>query len=157
MKVIVWIMLVASTLVGSFCLLKGLLSLVTALRRRPHLRRAHGTVIDVHTTHETGSDSSYVKFNPEIEFTNELGQLVRFLSESGERWKVEPNLSSPVSGYRVGQRLEIFHDPAGILPPCIASWKGLYGSATALICGGLGFLGSAALIWFCFGAKLMGH
>jgi len=164
MKVIVWTMLIAGALVGSFCLLKGLRSLVTALRRRPHLRRAPGTVITVHTTRETRSDSggfyTCVTFHPEIEFTNELGQVVRFRSENGESKRVSAEIGGvvvePVSRYRVGQTLEIFHDPAGTLPPCIATWAGLYGPGTALLCGGLGFLFGAALIWFCFGQKLLG-
>ena len=163
MKAIVWMMLAAATLVGSFCLLKGLRSLVTALRRRPHLRRAQGTVITVHTARETRSNSrgfyTLVTFHPEIEFTNELGQLVRFRSENGESKRVSSGLGGavvePVSSYRVGQTLEIFHDPAGTLPSCIATWAGLYGPGTALFAGGLGFLGGAALIWFCFGSKLL--
>ena len=157
MKVIVWTLLVAGAIVGSFCLLKGLRSLVNALRRRPYLRRAQGTVTTVHTTRETRSDSrgfyTLVTFHPEIEFTNELGQLVRFRSENGESKRAAQ--IEPVSRYRVGQTLEIFHDPAGMLPPCIATWAGLYGPGTALFAGGLGFLFGAALIWFCFGSKLL--
>jgi len=158
MKVILWTMLIAGALVGSFCLLKGLRSLFTVLRRRPYLRRAQGTVTTVHTTRETRSDSggfyTCVTFHPEIEFTNELGQLVRFRSENGENKRAAQ--VEPVSRYRVGQTLEIFHDPAGTLPPCIATWAGLYGPGTGLLAGGIGFLFGAALIWFCFGSKLLG-
>jgi hypothetical protein len=165
MKVVVWMLLVAAALAGTFCLVKGLLSLVVVIRRRPYLRRAQGKIVKVHQTHETRSDSNnqmhnYVTFHPEIEFTTELGQHVTFRSEHGHTHQLRNSTAGidieTFSHYRTGDSIEVFYDPAGEMTPCIATWAGLYGPGAGNLFGGLAFLFAAALIWVCFGDKLMG-
>jgi hypothetical protein len=168
MRFIAWTMLVAFALAGVFLVWQGIRALVISVCRRPHLKRVKGTVMTVERTRETrasagrhGRMRTYVKFHPVIQFTTELGESVRFRSEMGESYPVvrqwDGTHEEPVSRYSAGQIHEVLYDPEGKLPPCLATWVGLFGPAAAMSVAGIVFMGGAALIWFAFREKLLGH
>jgi len=128
MRFLAWTMLVVFALVGVFILCEGIRSLVTAIRRRPHLKRVKGTVMTVEKTRETRSSAdgqgqmhTYVKFHPVIQFTTELGESVRFRSEMGECYQVirrwDGTHTESISRYSAGQLHEVLYDPEGKIPP----------------------------------------
>ena len=168
MRFLAWTMLVVFALVGVFLFCEGIRSLVTAIRRRPHLKRVKGTVMTVEKTRETRSSAdgqgqmhTYVKFHPVIQFTTELGESVRFRSEMGECYQVirrwDGTHTESISRYSAGQLHEVFYDPEGKIPPCLASWAGFFGPGVAMSVAGLVFVGGSALMWFAFREKLLGH
>ena len=149
---------------GGALVVAGLRSIARSLRRRPHLLRLMGTIVSVQTEvvrrwrSDSGSSSETnqeVRYFPLIAYTTPEGKGVQFRSELGEvytlRRKFDGALITPPSRHREGERIEIFHDSSGELPPCIANWWALYFSGTGMLAAGLVLLGLGVTMALIFG------
>lgn len=126
--------LVILSILSLILLFAGLGWFVTAVRRHPHLLRIQGTVLSVTEEYDRVDDK--VSFFPTIAYTAPQGNQVRFKSASGSTQEVR-RLSGPnVAPWRVGQSIDVFHDPSGALDPCIASVWRLYGPSFGCLVAG---------------------
>jgi len=144
-------MLVIFCLAGVSLLWSALRSLLLLLRRLPYLVRVEGEVVALHQKRMYSSGRrgrSRIANYPVISFQNQLGETVSFRSEVGDLGQV--------SRYVEGQSVPVRYDPSGELSPMLDSWWASWGVPVMLACGGLGFVGGAALIWFAFGERILG-
>lgn len=126
--------LVVLSILGPILVLVGLNWFIKVICRHPYLLRIKGTVLTVEKKYDSTDDK--VTFYPTIAYTAPEGNHVRFQSSSGSTQEVR-RLSGPnVSPWRDGQSIDVFHDPSGVLKPCIASLWGLYGWSIGFIIGG---------------------
>ena len=126
--------LVVLGILGPILVLLGLSSLVISIRRHPNLLRIKGTVLTVQKKYDSVDDR--VTFYPTIAYTAPQGNQVRFQSCTGSTQEVR-RLSGPnVSPWRAGQSIDVFHDPKGVIDPCIASLWSLYGWGVGFLVGG---------------------
>ena len=128
--------LVVLGILGPILVFVGLCWFVTAIRRHPYLLRIKGTVLTVDKKYDTGSDEPGVTFSPIIGYTTPEGQQVRFRSPFGTKRRIRFG-NDPISPWRDGQSTDVFHDPSGVLEPCIASLLGLYGWSLGFLVGGI--------------------
>ena len=143
-------MIVIFFMAGLWLLWSALRSLLLLLRRLPHLVRVEGEVVALHQKRIYGSGRrghSRIANYPVISFQNQWGETVSFRSEVGDL--------GPVSRYAEGQSVPVRYDPSGELSPILDSWLASWGVPVMLACGGLGFFGGAALIWFAFGERIL--
>lgn len=151
MACIVGGMLIGFTLAGLFLIKQGLGQLLLTARRRRYLVRGEGMVKRVERQSSMGAPKGRRgerAFRPVIIFADRDGRLVEFRSALGDVGKV--------SRFRTGQTVPVAYDPAGELPPRIASWGALWGLPLAQAAGGLAFLAGAAMGWLAFGDRLGG-
>lgn len=137
--------------IGVIAVCAALWLLIRAIRRHPYLLRISGTVATVERQRKTGGDS--VTFYPIISYTTPEGKQVRFRSNIGTTLPVRQIGGGPISPWRDGQSIDIFHDPSGYLSPCIASLWGLYGTGACVLIGGILVLIVVANKW----SQLGGH
>ncbi len=126
--------LVILGILGLILVFVGLRGLVCTVRRHPHLLRLSGTVLSVYKKYETGKDK--VTFYPNIGFTTPEGKQVFFRSNIGSSYP-DRNIYPAKSPWKDGQSIEVYHDPGGVLAPCIASVWHLYGWGLAFLAGGI--------------------
>ncbi len=120
---------------GLVLIILGLSLFAIAIRRHPHLLRISGTVVSVEKKYDGADDK--VTFFPTIAYTTLEGNQVRFRSSAGVTQQVR-RLSGPnISPWRDGQSIDVFHDPSGVLEPCIASLWSLYGWPAGFLGGGI--------------------
>ncbi len=123
---------------GLIVVFASLWSLVVAIRRHPHLLRIKGTVVTSEQEYSKDSDARRrVTFFPIIVYTTPEGKQVRFRSRTGSTHEVLKLAGPNVSPWRVGQSIDVFHDPSGTMEPCIASLWSLYGTAVGFLAGGI--------------------
>ena len=135
--------------IGLIVVFAALWSLISAIRRHPHLQRISGTVLTVEKQRQIGGES--VTFFPIISYTTPDGKQVRFRSNAGTTLPERKFGGGPISPWRDGQSIDVFHDPSGYLNPCIASLWGLYGMGGGFLVGGILLLIVVANKWFHIG------
>lgn len=129
------LILVVLSILGPILVIVGLSWLVVSIRRHPYLLRIKGTVVSVEEKYDRVDDK--VTFFPTIAYTAPEGNQVRFRSSTGVTQEVR-RLSGPnISPWRDGQCIDVFHDPSGVLQPCIASLFSLYGWGFGFLVGGI--------------------
>ncbi|MEQ1842481.1 MAG: hypothetical protein ABL994_18940, partial [Verrucomicrobiales bacterium] len=74
------------------------------------------------------------------------GKQVHFRSSIGSTFP-NRNMFPAKSPWTDGQRIDVYHDPGGVLKPCIASLWNLYGWALAFLAGGILLLLVVANKW----------
>ena len=121
--------------IGLILMVVSLGWLFVAIRRHPHLLRISGAVVSVEKKYDRANDT--VTFFPVVAYTTPEGNQVKFRSSTGSTHKILRLSGSNVSPWRDGQRIDVFHDPDGVLGPCIASLWSLYGWPAVLLVGGI--------------------
>ena len=127
-------LLVSLGSLGLILVVLGLRRLVVAVRRHPHLLRISGIVLSVHKKYDNARDK--VTFYPNIAYTTPEGKQVNFRSSIGDTFP-DRKMFPAKSPWTDGQRIDVFHDPGGVLKPCIASLCYLYGWGLAFLAGGI--------------------
>ena len=121
-------------ILGFILVFVGLCWLVVAVRRHPHLLRISSIVLSVHKKYDTAHDK--VTFYPNIGYTTPEGKQVNFRSSIGDTFP-DRRMFPAKSPWTDGQRIDVYHDPGGVLAPCIATLWNLYGWALVLFTGGI--------------------
>jgi Protein of unknown function (DUF3592) len=131
--------------VSLILLFVGLYWLVLVIRRHPRLVRISGTVLTVEKKQEIGADN--VTFYPTIAYDTPDGTQVRFRSNAGVTRPIRKLSGQTTSPWRAGQSIDVFHDPSGVMGPCIASLWNLYIGPAGFIVGGVLLLIVVANKW----------
>ena len=127
--------LIVLAILGPILVIAGLGSLVVSIRRHPYLLRIKGTVLTVEKKYD--SVDNRVTFYPTIAYIAPQGNQVRFQSSTGSTQDIRRLSGTNVSPWRDGQSIDVFHDPDGVLEPCIASLWNLYGWSFGFLVGGI--------------------
>jgi hypothetical protein len=155
-RYVVALMMLAFLGSGLALLVGAARTLAHRLRRRPHLRHAEGTVVEIHRETRFGQGGGGSRSRPErvnfpvVTFQGPAGDTVTFRSEVGDTGE---------SRFRVGQPLRVSYDPAGELPPMIGTGLlgGLWMIPLMFALGGLALTGGALMIWLAFGEQILGR
>jgi hypothetical protein len=155
MRYIAGFMMFAFFLCGIGLMIAGVREFILKFYRMSYFRRAMGSIVKVERKRQISqSDSSswtrktQYRFFPVIKFKHLSGAEVIFQSETGD--------GGETSRYSVGQRIAVVYDIDDKLPPMINSFSGVWLPAILQTVGGIVFTGSAAMMYFAFGAKIFG-
>jgi hypothetical protein len=151
MRFIALTMLVVFPLSGVIFLMVSVRELVRRIARRRYFLRTDGIIVGIKTktlrTIRRGRLRPTIMRFPVIRFITQTGEAVTFTSETGD--------TGPVSSYAQGQRLAIFYDPNGELPPMLASWSGVWLPNLMGVLAGIIFLLAGLLIYWAFWERII--
>ena len=153
MRYVAGFMMFVFPLAGIMLIQLSIRRLWTNFTRWPFLFSAEAEIVNVirkDAIRSTGGHkNSRYAFYPVLRFQTAFGEVREFQSETGQ--------GADKSPYQIGSKMPVLYDPDNLMPAVIYSWGALWFNELVMMLGGILFCGASAVIYVCFGAKILGR